>query len=92
MAIYRILYWQEIPSQVKAEDEDGDVNLPLHPSFMARIDRVAMEQGLLDADAYLEHWRWSEEEERAGTAAEVAEAIKTELEILLSRGREVAES
>ena len=80
MAIYRILYWQEIPSQVKAEDDDGDVNLPLHPRFMARIDQVAMQRGLLDADDYLAHWRWSEEEERAGTASEVAEAVKAELE------------
>src|SRR5437588_9745356 len=80
MAIYRILYWQEIPSQVKAEDDDGDVNLPLHPRFIARIDQVAMQRGLLDADDYLAQWRWSEEEERAGTASEVAEAVKAELE------------
>jgi len=25
MAIYNILYWQEIPTQIKAEDESDDV-------------------------------------------------------------------
>lgn len=80
MATYRVLYWQEIPSQVKAEDDGGEVNLPMPPRFMEHIDEVAADRELLDADSYLEQWRWSEPQERAGTAQDVAEAVVAELE------------
>jgi hypothetical protein len=47
---------------------------------MERIDIMAAKRGLQGADDYLAQWQWSEEEERAGSAAEVAEAVKAELE------------
>lgn len=80
MATYRILYWQEVPSQIKAEDDLDDVTLPLDPGFMERIDRLAAQRGLQGTDDYLAQWRWSDEQEREGTAEEVARAIKLELE------------
>src|SRR5580658_1608251 len=80
MATYKILYWQEIPSQIKAEDDEEDVTLPLPAKFMERIDIMAAKRGLAGADDYLAQWQWSEEQERAGSAAEVAEAVKAELE------------
>ena len=80
MATYKILYWQEIPSQIKAEDELDDVTLPLDPRFMERIDRLAAQRGLQSTDDYLAQWRWSDEQQREGTAEEVARAIKLELE------------
>ena len=80
MATYKILYWQEIPSQIKAEDDQDDVTLPLPAKFMERIDIMAAKRGLGGADDYLAQWQWSEEQERAGTAAEVAEAVMAELE------------
>ena len=81
MAIYKVLYWQEIPTQVKAEDGDGDeVSIMLAAKFMAHIDVLAAERGLEAADDYLAQWKWSEEQKREGSAQEVAEAVKTELE------------
>jgi hypothetical protein len=80
MATYKILYWQEIPSQIKAEDDEEDVTLPLPAKFMERIDIMAAKRGLGGADDYLAQWQWSEEQERPGAAAEVAEAVKAELE------------
>jgi hypothetical protein len=50
----QVLYWQDIPSVVKA----GDVKRQLPEWFQQEIDRVAMEQGLLGSDAYLEQWEW----------------------------------
>ncbi len=79
MAFYQILYWQDIPSQVKAWDDFDETKIELPPHFMARIDQAAQAQGLTDADAYLSQWRWSETEERAGTPDEVADAVKKEL-------------
>ena len=38
MATYKILYWQEIPSQVRAEDEGDEVTVPMPPEFMERFD------------------------------------------------------
>ena len=53
VATYRILYWQEIPSQIKAEDEREEVNVNLPPRFMERIDQLAAKRGLQGADDYL---------------------------------------
>jgi hypothetical protein len=80
MAVYKVLCWQEIPSQIKAEDDDEEVSLLMPPRFTARIDAAAMERGLSSADDFLAQWRWSDELDRDGTAAEVAEAVRAELE------------
>jgi hypothetical protein len=80
MATYKILYWQEIPSQIKAEDEIDDLTVTMPDRFQERIDLMAARRGLQDADAYLAQWKWSEEEEREGSAEEVAEALRVELE------------
>jgi hypothetical protein len=80
MAIYKILYWQEIPTQIKAEDDSDDVTVTLDGRFMAQVDILAARRGLQSADDYLAQWKWSEEEERDGSAQEVADALKAELE------------
>jgi hypothetical protein len=81
MATYKILYWQEIPSQIKVEDDDGnEVSLPLDQRFQERIDILAAQRGLHGSDDYLAQWNWSDEQDRDGSAEDVARAIKTELE------------
>jgi cvfA/B/C family virulence factor len=80
VATYTILYWQEIPSQVKAEDDLDEVTLPFDSRFMERIDRLAVQRGLQGSDDYLAQWQWSEPQEREGTAEQVALAVKREIE------------
>jgi hypothetical protein len=80
MATYKILYWQEIPTQIKAEDDSDDVTAMLDGKFMEHIDILAARRGLQGSDDYLAQWKWSEEQEREGSAQEVAEALKAELE------------
>jgi Virulence factor len=80
MTTYKILFWQEIPTQIKAEDDVEDVTVMLEGKFMAQVDILAARRGLQSADDYLAQWRWSEEQEREGSAREVVEALKTELE------------
>lgn len=80
MAIYQILYWQDIPSQVKAWDDFDEVKISLAPRFMEQIDQVAKRKGLTKTDDYLAQWNWSEQQERAGDPDEVAKNIKGELE------------
>ena len=77
---YKILYWQEVPSQIKAEDERGEVTLALGGRFMERIDQLAAKRGLQAADDYLAQWQWGEEQQRPGAAQDVAEAVQAELE------------
>lgn len=80
MASYQILYWQDIPSQVKAWDEFDEAKIELTPRFMAQIDQSAQDQDLTNTEDYLDQWKWSEEKQRPGTPEEVAQAVKQELE------------
>jgi hypothetical protein len=84
MAFYQILYWQNIPSQVKVWDDFDEIKVELSPKFLTKIDQLAKEKGLTDENSYLEQWKWSDESEREGTPEEVAELIKNELENSLS--------
>ena len=80
MASYKVLYWQEVPSQIKAEDDETDVTVQMPERFQDRIDRLAAERGLGGSDDYLAQWRWSEDDDRDGSAQAVAEALRDELE------------
>jgi hypothetical protein len=80
MAVFQVLYWQDIPSQIKAWDDFDEIKMELSQRFADRIDRSAQSQGLTSTDDYLAQWKWSEEQERPGIAQEVAEAVKKELE------------
>jgi hypothetical protein len=80
MARYQILYWQDVPSVLKAFDDDGgEIKRQLPDWFQQEIDRRAMVQGLTGSDAYLEHWHWGEIEERDGAPEEVLDAVEREL-------------
>jgi hypothetical protein len=88
MASYQILYWYDIPVQVRAWDarRAGDrpgkrFSKPLSQRFQVAIDNAAMEAGLTGDDAYMEAYHWNESQERQGTAQEVAEAVAAELEV-----------
>jgi hypothetical protein len=80
MAKYKILYWQGIPSQVRATDENGRVNRPLPKRFQEAIDEAAMSLGKIGSDAYTDGFQWGEQLEHPGTAEETAEAIASELD------------
>jgi len=81
MASYQILYWKTIPAQVKVSDAGGrPVSRALPERFQVEIDQVAMKEGLIGTDAYLEQWHWTEKRNRPGSAEEVAQAVVQELE------------
>jgi hypothetical protein len=80
VAKYKILYWKEIPTQIRAEDDLDDVTVMLDERFMTLIDAQAMKLGLQDTDSFLAQWKWSDEEEREGPAQDVATALKVEIE------------
>jgi hypothetical protein len=81
MARYQILFWQDVPSVIKAFDDDGgQVSRQLPDWYQQEIDKRAMTQGLIESGAYLEQWHWGEIEERPGTPDEVLDAVERELE------------
>ena len=81
MATVQILYWQAIPSVIRS----GELKRQLPDWFQQEIDRVAMEQGMLGSDAYLEQWRWGDPEERDGSPSEALDTLEAEL--LAKHGR-----
>jgi hypothetical protein len=87
VASFQILYWQEIPSVVKAFADDGTAtSRQLSAWFQQEIDREAMRQQLIGSDDYLAQWRWGERQERPGAPDEVLDAVVQELEQQHGRG------
>jgi hypothetical protein len=61
-------------------DNDGtQLSRQLPDWFQQEIDRVAMEQGLIGSDAYLEQWEWRDHEPRDGMPNHVLDAVEAEL-------------
>ncbi len=67
MAEYQVLYWKDIPAQVRVFDGKRRVARQMPSRFQDAIDRRAMKEGLAGTDAYLAHWQWSERQERPAT-------------------------
>ena len=82
---YQIIYWRDIPAQVKIRDGRKRVSRPLPTRFEQAIDRAAMHSGAINSDEYLAEWRHSEWEEREGDPVEIAEALVAELDVAYSR-------
>jgi hypothetical protein len=85
MAQFQILYWHDIPVQVKARDGRQRASRPLSDRFQDAIDRAAVAAGLIGSDEYTDAFQWSEPEEREGTAESVAAIVAAELEVRYSR-------
>jgi Virulence factor len=77
----QVLYWQDVPSVIKATGDDGsEVKRQLPDWYQQEVDKRAMVQGLTGSDAYLEQWHWSEPEERPGSPDDVIAAVERELD------------
>lgn len=77
---YQIIYWRDIPAQVKVKAGRKRFGKPLSNRFPAAIDEAAMRAGKTESDAYLAEWRSSDWQERDGEPEAVADALIAELE------------
>lgn len=77
---FQIVYWRDIPAQVKVKAGRNRAAKPLSERFQVFIDRAAMRAGMFNTDDYLSEWRNSEAVEREGEPEAVAEAVIAELE------------
>lgn len=79
MTMYQVMYWHDIPVQVRAGGRRDRVSIELPPRFSEAVDKAAMVAELTGTDAYLDGFHWSEPEEREGTPEAVATAVSQEL-------------
>lgn len=77
---YQILYWQDLPAEIKASDEYTEVKIELPTPFVERIDAAAQRLGLTAEADYTAQYKWGDEQDREGDAATVAAAVQSELE------------
>ena len=80
MIQYQVLYWRDIPAQIKLFTGRRPRSHALPARFQLEIDRIAMQEGLVGSDAYLDQWHWSAKQERAGTPEDVLQTILRETE------------
>ena len=69
------MYWKEIPVQLQAQGDDGQVSKPLDARFQEATDAVAMFDGSSGTDAYLDGWGFGDYVEVDGTAADASDEI-----------------
>ena len=79
MATYQILYWHDIPVQVRAKEGRNRASVQLPSRFQEAVDSAAMAAGLVGSEQYLDGFTWSDEEIRDGDPAAVAAAVAAEL-------------
>ncbi len=90
MTTYQVLYWRDIPAQVRVFGGRRPLSRQMPDWFQQEIDRVAMRDGLTGTDAYLDEWQWSEKREWTGgeiEAGDVAEALLKQLEDEYKQGQ-----
>ena len=73
---------------IKVGGEGGpELSRQLPDAFQQAIDAEAMRQGLVGSDAYLEQWRWTERQQRAGSPDRVLDELTEEFERQLADRR-----
>jgi hypothetical protein len=80
VARYQILYWEYIPLGVKATDVNGTVRENLPPRFQEAVENASSRAGHDSAAAYTSMFKWGKEQEKDGTAKEVATSVAKELD------------
>jgi hypothetical protein len=77
---YQIIYWRDIPAQVKARTDTGRSARALSPRFQEAIDAAAMVSGAAETDEYLSAWRTSEWQSGDGDPEHLLDEIVAKFE------------
>lgn len=82
MATYQILYWHDIPSQIRVREQGERISKPLSQRFLNAIDAAAMAAGLTGSDEYAVGFHWGDAVavDYEGELDEIAEAVLAEVE------------
>lgn len=77
---YQIVYWRDIPAQVKVRSGRQRAAQQLPERFQEAIDAAAMAGRTTDTDSYLEEWRSTDWETAEGELESFAGGKASELE------------
>jgi hypothetical protein len=77
---YQIIFWRDIPAQIKVRAGGKRFARSLTERFEQAIDQAAMHAGLAGTDAYLAEWRTSPWNQQEGEPQLVADAVVSEIE------------
>jgi hypothetical protein len=76
----QVVYWRDIPAQVRLRAGRERLARPLSPRFQEAIDLAAMRAGAGAADDYLEAWRTEDRAPRQGALQALAQELADDLE------------
>lgn len=76
----QVVYWRDIPAQVKARSGRTRLAKPLSDRFQRAIDEAAMRSGMSGSDDYLEEWRTVERPDQDGEPEAIVDRIVAQLE------------
>lgn len=79
-AQYQIVYWRDIPAQIKVRQGSKRFGRQLTARFQEAIDEAAMRDQVTDTDDYLAEWRSSEWQTSEQDAELLADALVAQLE------------
>jgi hypothetical protein len=79
-ASYQIVYWRDIPAQVRVRSGRERVSRQLSERFQEAIDEAAMRDRMTATDDYLEEWRSTEWQAGEGEVDTLAERLAAQLE------------
>ena len=87
MTRFQIVYWRDIPVQVRVRNGRTRLTHPLSPRFQDAVHRAAFRTKAINGFAYIDEWRPSDWQERAGSPQDVITAVAGELESAYSDKR-----
>jgi len=84
---YQIVYWRDIPAQVRIRFGGERLARPLTERFQVAIDAAAMRVNATSTDEYLEDWRTDDWQPGEGDPAELADRLAAQIEADYPQGR-----
>ena len=84
---YQIIYWRDIPVQVRGRNGRLRLARPLAPRFQKTVHRAAFRAKAINGLDYIEEWRLSDWQGRDGEVEDVVTAVATQLENDYTDGR-----
>ncbi len=80
MTSYQVLFWHNIPLQVRAKEGRERASKALTARFQNAVDNASMQANMTESDAYLSLLHWDSPIEGEGNPEELASRVAAELE------------
>ena len=84
---FQIVYWRDIPAQIRVRSGSQRVNRPLSPRFQEAIDAAAMRADAISTDDYLADWRTLDWQPSDAEPQQLADSLVAEIEAEYTKER-----